>query len=33
MKRIERALQLVTWSKDKTLRFWPVGRDILQVGV
>ena len=23
--------QLITWSKDKTLRFWPIDQDVLQV--
>lgn len=23
--------QLITWSKDKTLRFWPIDKDVLQV--
>jgi hypothetical protein len=23
--------QLITWSKDRTLRFWPVDSDIMQV--
>jgi WD repeat-containing protein 59 len=23
--------QLITWSKDKTLRFWPINQDVLQV--
>jgi len=22
--------QLITWSKDKTLRFWPIDKDVLQ---
>ena len=24
--------QLITWSKDKTLRFWPIDQDVLEVG-
>jgi hypothetical protein len=23
--------QLITWSKDKTLRFWPIDKDVLPV--
>ena len=23
--------QLITWSKDKKLRFWPIGTDVIQV--
>lgn len=23
--------QLITWSKDKTLRFWPIDTDMIQV--
>jgi hypothetical protein len=23
--------QLITWSKDKTLRFWPIDEDVLEV--
>ena len=23
--------ELITWSKDKTLRFWPVDTDMIQV--
>ena len=23
--------QLITWSKDRTLRFWPVDPDMMQV--
>ena len=23
--------QLITWSKDKTLRFWPIDQDVLEV--
>ncbi|EJD08524.1 uncharacterized protein FOMMEDRAFT_101954, partial [Fomitiporia mediterranea MF3/22] len=26
----DKAFQLITWSKDKSLRFWPIGRDIIQ---
>ena len=26
----DREFQLVTWSKDRTLRIWPVGRDITE---
>lgn len=26
----ERAFQLVTWSKDQTLRLWPIGEDVLR---
>ncbi|KAH8109914.1 WD40-repeat-containing domain protein [Phellopilus nigrolimitatus] len=26
----DKAFQLITWSKDKTLRFWPVGRDVMR---
>ncbi|KAL5521189.1 hypothetical protein ACEPAG_9112 [Sanghuangporus baumii] len=26
----DKAFQLITWSKDKTLRFWPIGRDVIQ---
>ncbi|KAL5504871.1 hypothetical protein ACEPAH_7534 [Sanghuangporus vaninii] len=26
----DKAFQLITWSKDKTLRFWAIGRDIIQ---
>jgi hypothetical protein len=23
--------QLITWSKDRTLRFWPIGMEVMQV--
>jgi hypothetical protein len=23
--------QLITWSKDRTLKFWPIDADVLQV--
>jgi hypothetical protein len=25
--------QLITWSKDRTLRFWPIEPDVMQVRV
>lgn len=23
--------QLITWSKDKSLRFWPIDQEVMQV--